>query len=111
MKLKRFLFFSLIILNACSKKIYSVYESSPQDKSASLRIDLKPNHRVERTEIHTIRIDQQGTWIKKEGKIICYFEENAQGFSKDTLALKIRGQKLFVYRNGVPDRKHYLKRR
>ncbi|MEP6676140.1 MAG: hypothetical protein ABJA78_13340 [Ferruginibacter sp.] len=110
MKLKFLLFLSLIILNSCNKNIYGIYESSKKDKSASLLINLKQNHLVEKTEIHVIRIDQKGTWKISGGKIICFLEENQNGFPKDTLSLKIRGKKMFIFRNGILAKNYYLRK-
>jgi hypothetical protein len=110
MKLKCLLFLSLIIFTSCNRNIYGIYDSSENDKSAHLRINLKQNNLVEKTEIHTIRIDQKGTWRIVNGRIVCFLEENQSGFPKDTLNLKIRGKKMYFFRNGILDKNYYLKK-
>jgi len=110
MKLALLLFSFITILTSCDRKLYGVYESSAKDKSALLRINLKQNNLVEKTEIHTIRIEQKGTWTIVDGKVVCFFNENPEGFPKDTLNLTVRGKKLFIYKNGSTNKKHYLKK-
>lgn len=102
---------SIILLTSCNKSVYGLYDSSyNQDKSAYFSINLKQDKTVEKEEIHTIRIFSTGIWNKIEGNIYCFFDSTETGFPKDTISFKIIGKKLFAVKNGVVNKKFYLKK-
>lgn len=99
----------LIFSVSCSKDIYGTYNNrNSSDKSAFFQIKLNPNNSIEKTEIHTIKDFSSGTFVKKNNDIICYLDFSSTGFPKDTIVLKIKGNKLFFKRNNKINKKQIL---
>jgi hypothetical protein len=101
----------LLLLFSCNKNIYGIYNTNySKDKSAFFQIKLNPNNTVENREINTISIFSKGKWVKTKSNIICYLDSSNTGFPADTLTFKIHNKKLFPVKNGVVNRKFYLKK-
>lgn len=104
--------FFILLFTSCNKNIYGIYNTKySMDKSSFLQVKINPNNTVEKIEIHTIRIESKGIWVKNDDNIICYFQPTETGFPADILILKIIGKKMFLGKN-VKDlnKKFYLKK-
>ncbi|MFT3919619.1 hypothetical protein [Cloacibacterium sp.] len=101
----------LVLLLSCNKNIYGVYNTKySKDKSVFFQIILNTDNTVEKKEIHTISIFSKGKWKKENDKIICYLDSSETGFPADTLSFKIQNKKLFPIKNGIVNKKFYLKK-
>ena len=109
----RILFLLMVVLVtflSCSKKIYGTYNTSySEDKNAFFQIKLNVDNTVEKTEIHTIRDFAKGKFsVTSDKRVVCFFDSSSSRFPPDTITFKLKGNKLYILRNGVLNKKAFL---
>ena len=101
---------SMIALLSCNHTLYGTYNTNhSKDKSSFYQIKLNADSTVEKTEIHTISIFAKGRYlVTNNNRVVCFLDSSSSGFPQDTLAFKLKRNKLYFLRNASINRDAYL---
>lgn len=98
----------MLSLTSCKKNFYGLYDTPYlKDKSAYLSLTIRIDKTVEKTEIHTKRINSTGKWEEGNDTIICDMNSNNVGLTLSSLNLAKQARRFLVPDSTLITTQHY----